>query len=283
MKTTKIKFIALIASLSILCTLFSACSAPEIEENDKTETIEDPAVSDNGKNSEWTVIKKDPASALNTEKAEDTEPEEETEPEETEPEETEPEETEPEETEPEEIPEPGELDPAEPTYIKGILIANKSYALPSTYNPGVDSTAYSALQEMFTAAKNDGISLYVISDFRTYEYQQGLYQRYVNRSGKAEADRYSARAGHSEHQTGLAFDLNSLEQSFGKTAEGKWLKEHCHEYGFIIRYPEDKEAVTGYMYEPWHVRYLGKDISADVYESGLCLEEYLGITSVYSY
>ena len=99
---------------------------------------------------------------------------------------------------------------------------------------------------------------------------------------EAEADRYSARPGHSEHQTGLAFDLNSLDQSFGQTKEGKWIAANSWKYGFILRYPQDKEAQTGYMYEPWHVRYLGKDVAKKVYDSGLCLEEYLNITSVYA-
>ena len=167
-------------------------------------------------------------------------------------------------------------------YVKGILIANKTYALPSTYNPGIDSDAGAALNEMIAAASAEGISLRMISGFRSYETQNILYNNYVARDGVAEADRYSARPGHSEHQTGLAFDLNSLEQSFEETREGKWLAENCWKYGFIIRYPKGKESVTGYMYEPWHVRYLGKDVAKAVYESGLCLEEYLGITSVYA-
>lgn len=171
---------------------------------------------------------------------------------------------------------------SEATYIQGILIANKTYALPSTYNPGVDPDAKAALDEMIAAAQKDGIKIFQISGFRSYSTQATLYNNYVARDGKAEADRYSARPGHSEHQTGLAFDLNSLEQSFGETKEGKWLAENCWKYGFIIRYPHDKESVTGYMYEPWHVRYLGKDTAKKVYESGLCLEEYLDITSVYA-
>lgn len=169
-----------------------------------------------------------------------------------------------------------------PTYINGILIANKTYALPSDYNPGVDPEAESALYEMFAAAKNDGISLWIASGFRSYQRQTTLYNNYVAKDGKAAADRYSARPGHSEHQTGLAFDLNSLEQSFGNTPEGRWIAANSWKYGYIIRYPEDTEAITGYMYEPWHVRYIGKDNAKAVFESGLCLEEYLGITSVYS-
>ena len=167
------------------------------------------------------------------------------------------------------------------TYVNGILIANKTYSLPESYSPGIDRTAEAALNKMISAAKDDGIHLFIKSGFRSYGTQKTLYNNYVARDGVDAADRYSARPGHSEHQTGLAFDLNSLDQSFGETKEGKWLAEHCHEYGFIIRYPKDKEEVTGYMYEPWHVRYLGEDVAKDVYESGKCLEEYLGITSEY--
>lgn len=167
------------------------------------------------------------------------------------------------------------------TYIDGILIANKTYALPADYAPGVDPQAEAAFYEMQADAYELGLNLYISSGYRSYDYQAGLYQRYVDRSGKAEADRYSARPGHSEHQTGLAFDLNTISDEFKDTDEGKWVSENCHKYGFIVRYPEDKESLTGYMYEPWHIRYLGTDTATAVYESGLCLEEYLGITSEY--
>lgn len=173
--------------------------------------------------------------------------------------------------------------PKEPeiTYINGILIANKTYPLPSTYNPGVNSTANAALQKMFAAAKKDGFNLFVRSGFRSYSTQKYLYNSYVNRDGKTAADRYSARPGHSEHQTGLAFDINKANSSFEGSPEAKWLAENCYKYGFIIRYPKGKESVTGYIYEPWHIRYLGVETATAVYESGLCLEEYLGITSKY--
>ena len=173
--------------------------------------------------------------------------------------------------------------PKEPevTYINGILIANKTYALPSTYNPGVDPVAKVALQNMFDAARADGLNLFIRSGFRSYATQQRLYNNYVSRDGVAEADRYSARAGHSEHQTGLAFDINKADSSFEGSPEAIWLAANCHKYGFIIRYPAGKESITGYIYEPWHVRYLGIEAATDVYNSGLCLEEYLGITSVY--
>lgn len=169
-----------------------------------------------------------------------------------------------------------------PTYIGGILVVNKTYSLPADYNPGVDSTAKAALDTMFADAKDEGVSLYVVSGFRSYQRQSTIYNQYVKRDGQEAADRYSARPGHSEHQSGLAFDLNDLSESFGRTKEGIWLRENCWKYGFIIRYPEDKESITGYMYEPWHVRYIGNDSAKAVYESGLCLEEYLGITSQYS-
>ncbi len=169
------------------------------------------------------------------------------------------------------------------TYIEGILIANKTFALPSTYGPGVDPEAKEALNDMFAAAKKDGLKLFICSGYRTYAYQKSLYNRYVDRDGKEKADTYSARPGHSEHQTGLAFDLNKVDDSFDGTPEAIWIAEHAHEYGFIVRYPKGKQEITGYKYEPWHVRYIGVEKAKAVYESGLCLEEYLGITSVYGY
>ncbi len=168
-----------------------------------------------------------------------------------------------------------------PTYINGILIANKTYPLPSNYNPGVNPSAKSAFNKMAADAGKQGISLRIVSGFRSYSTQASIYKNYVARDGKAAADRYSARPGHSEHQTGLAFDVNSLYQSFENTKEGKWLAANCYKYGFIIRYPKGKENVTGYMYEPWHIRYLGISTATAVYNSGLSLEEYLGITSEY--
>lgn len=167
------------------------------------------------------------------------------------------------------------------TYVGGILIVNKTYSLPADYNPGADPEALAALNTMFSAAASEGLSLWVKSGFRSYNDQLWQYNYYAERDGVALADTYSARAGHSEHQSGLAFDLNSLYTSFADTAEGQWLAANCHKYGFIIRYPAGKEHLTGYMYEPWHVRYLGVDNATAVFESGLCLEEYLGITSYY--
>ncbi len=167
------------------------------------------------------------------------------------------------------------------TYINGILVVNKTYSLPKNYDPGVNLQAQKAFNEMAAAAANDGISLYVVSGYRSYSYQKQLYNNYVYCNGVEATDRFSARPGHSEHQTGLAFDVNNASSAFENTPEAKWLYEHCAEYGFIVRYPKNKEKITGFKYEPWHIRYLGKENAKAVYDSGLCLEEYLGITSVY--
>ncbi|MCQ2434216.1 MAG: D-alanyl-D-alanine carboxypeptidase family protein [Oscillospiraceae bacterium] len=169
-----------------------------------------------------------------------------------------------------------------PMYIQGILVANKTYGLPENYNPGVDPAAQAAFDKMQAAAKNDGYSLSICSGFRSFETQKNLYNNYVARDGKEKADTYSARPGHSEHQTGLAFDINKASDSFTDTPEAKWLAENCWKYGFIIRYPKGKESITGYKYESWHIRYLGEDVAKKVYDSGKTLEEYLNITSVYA-
>ena len=173
-------------------------------------------------------------------------------------------------------------EPTEVTYINGILIANKTYGLPSSYAPGdLLGEVYSAFYQLQAAAREDGLNIYISSGYRSYELQKSLYERYCARDGQAAADRYSARPGHSEHQTGLALDVNEISDAFIGTPEAIWLSEHAHEYGFIIRYMQNKEHITGYKYEPWHIRYLGVDLATSVYESGLCLEEYLGIDSVY--
>ena len=169
------------------------------------------------------------------------------------------------------------------TYVNGILIANKTYPVPSTYNPGLDPQAQAAFNKMQQAAAAQGIYLWICSGFRSYSYQSQLYNNYVAVDGKAAADRYSARPGYSEHQTGLAMDINYASSYFDNTPEAKWLAAHCSDYGFIIRYKAGKESSTGYMAESWHIRYLG-DVSLckSIEASGLSLEEYLGITSVYA-
>lgn len=167
------------------------------------------------------------------------------------------------------------------TYVQGILIANKSYALPADYNPGLDPETESQFNALSAAGAQEGLNIWLASGFRSYNYQSQIYNNYVDIYGQTTADTFSARPGHSEHQTGLAIDVNSIDDSFAGTPEAIWLEKHAHEYGFIIRYPKNKEHITGYKYEPWHIRYLGKDIAKDVYNSGLTLEEYLGIDSRY--
>lgn len=176
------------------------------------------------------------------------------------------------------------IEPAEPTYVKGILIANKQYPLPKTYNPGESPESKAALEKLLAGAKSAGFNLVAFSGFRSYEYQTTLYSNYVNRDGKKAADRYSARPGYSEHQTGLAYDIGEkgredlwLTSEFGESAAGKWLHQHAHEYGFILRYPQGKENITGYMYESWHFRYVGNETAKAVYEQNTTLEEYLGL------
>lgn len=168
------------------------------------------------------------------------------------------------------------------TYVDGIMIANKTYTLPESYDPGIKKEAADALAEMQNAAAAEGLSLFVVSAYRSYYTQEAVYAGWVSRDGREQADTYSSRAGHSDHQTGYTFDLNSLDQSFAYTREGIWLAEHCAEFGFIIRYPEGKEMYTGYVYEPWHVRYVGIEKAKVITESGLSLEEYYGITSDYA-
>lgn len=161
------------------------------------------------------------------------------------------------------------------TTVGGVLIVNKQYSIPKTYGDGLDADAYSAFLKMKEASGYDTMS--IISGFRSYEKQESTFAYWCSVDGYEVAKTYSAEPGHSEHQTGLAMDITSLNQSYGKTAEGKWLAAHCHEYGFIIRYPKGKSDITGYMYEPWHVRYLGSSTAKLVYDSGLTLEEFLGV------
>lgn len=167
------------------------------------------------------------------------------------------------------------------TYFDGVMIANKTYTLPASYNPGVQPVAMDAFYDMQAAAAADGISLWILSSYRSYEDQEVIYNRYVAQDGRDAADTYSSRPGHSDHQTGYTFDLNSLEQDFQYDPAGQWLDKNCYKYGFIIRYPKGKDSSTGYMYEPWHVRYIGVDLATKVTQSGLSLEEYFGITSQY--
>ncbi len=167
------------------------------------------------------------------------------------------------------------------TYIQGVLIANKSYSLPADFNPGLDPTCQSQFNKLQSDAAAQGLNIWLSSGFRSYDYQNQIYNNYVARDGQAAADTYSARPGHSEHQTGLAIDVNQIDDSFIGTPEAIWLENHCHEYGFILRYPQGMQDITGYKYESWHIRYVGTDMSYPIHDSGLTLEEYFGIDSYY--
>lgn len=179
------------------------------------------------------------------------------------------------------------------------VIVNKQRSLPDGYEPSdlvepnvpfsfdgphekrhMRKEAAQALEELFAAAERDGIELRAVSGYRSYKRQEAIYNNNVKTKGEAYASRVSAVPGMSEHQTGLSIDVsspsvgNALEESLGSTKEGKWLAEHGPEYGFVIRYPDGKESITGYVYEPWHIRYLGKELAQDVAKLGLTLEEY---------
>lgn len=164
-----------------------------------------------------------------------------------------------------------------PKYIKGILIVNKNYSLPSNYNPGVDKNALEALNKLQNQAVSEGYSINTLSSFRSYNTQYNLYNKYVKMYGVNEADKISARPGHSEHQTGLAFDVGKIDNNYGATEPGIWLTKNAYKFGFIIRYPKGKENITGYSYEPWHIRYVGIEASTYIYNNNITLEEYLNI------
>nr|WP_245339335.1 M15 family metallopeptidase [Paenibacillus shirakamiensis] len=186
-----------------------------------------------------------------------------------------------------------------------MVLVNKKFALPDGYvptdlvYPNVPFTfkekiekrkmrkeAASALEKLFAAAKKDKIYLAGVSAYRSEQTQIALFNRYVKRDGEAKAKTYSAVPGHSEHQTGLAIDVSgsngrcAAEDCFGGTPEAKWLAAHVADYGFVIRYPKGKDSVTGYKYEPWHIRYVGEDIAKTVMSQGITLEEYYEVIPV---
>jgi len=172
------------------------------------------------------------------------------------------------------------------TYIDGVMIANKTYAVPSTLKPGgLTSETSSAFNTMKNAASNDGITIKVVSGYRSYETQKNLWTKRKNNYGIEFADRGTARPGHSEHQTGLGMDINMVDDAFENTAAFKWLQNNAYKYGFVLRYPKGKTNETGYKYESWHFRYVGKDLAAKLYNGGnwTTLENYYGITSKYDY
>ena len=172
------------------------------------------------------------------------------------------------------------------------VLVNKNYQLQEDYMPSdleevhvefafehkyLRKEAKNAFEEMAQQAKKDGYQIILVSAYRSYSYQNELYQHYVKTSGKNYADRCSARPGHSEHQTGLALDImgeNGDYNLFEDTKEFQWMRKHAYQYGFILRYPKDGYDITGFKYEPWHYRYVGKDLASYLTKNNMTLDEY---------
>lgn len=171
------------------------------------------------------------------------------------------------------------------------VLVNKNNALPKTYVPKLEALgsvygsgsmrpeAAKAFRSMADAARKDGISLRSVSAYRSYQRQDSTYNRYLQYDVQTSVDTYSARPGHSEHQTGLALDINTanLQAHFENTPAFAWLQKHCAEYGFMLRYREGKEEITGYRFEPWHYRYVGVEAAKVCMERGIVYEEYLAL------
>lgn len=170
-----------------------------------------------------------------------------------------------------------------PLYIDGILVVNKDYRLPENFTNELNAEVLEQFEVMKADAKKEGLDINIRSGFRSTETQTMLYNNYVQRDGVEKANRYSAKPGHSEHETGLAIDISngdyttSIGDWFNDTPQAKWLYENAHKYGFILRYPEGKEDITGYKYESWHYRYVGVEHSQYFNQNNLTLEEYLGL------
>lgn len=187
------------------------------------------------------------------------------------------------------------------------VVVNKGRILPSLYAPSVvvpkvtnhygngsnDShlrpEATSAIEKMFAVARTDNLSLVLYSGYRSYPEQVTTYNGFVARDGAAKADTYSARPGHSEHQTGLAADISAtsgkcdLSQCFADTPEGKWLAANAYKYGFILRYTKDAQSLTGFVSEPWHFRFVGKDLAAQIHQTSQTLEQFFGLPTYPDY
>lgn len=174
-----------------------------------------------------------------------------------------------------------DMDPnqIQPTYINGILLVNKDYGLPPTFGNGDDPTALAKLQQLQRDAQAQGINISnSYSGYRSYQYQTNLYNNYVNQHGEEAANTFSAKPGFSEHQTGLTFDLKDFNgQLVEDPITSQWIKDNCAKYGFILRYPEGKEDITGYIYEPWHLRYVGEEVANQIMNNNTTLEQYLGV------
>lgn len=170
-----------------------------------------------------------------------------------------------------------------PLYIDGIVLVNKDYGIPDDFATDLNSELLEQFEIMKSDAKKAGLDINIRSGFRTMETQEMLFNNYVKKDGIEKANRYSAVPGYSEHQTGLAIDISNGDYStsigdwFTETPQAKWLYENAHKYGFILRYPQGKEHITGYKYESWHYRYVGVYHSQNFNQNNLTLEEYLGV------
>lgn len=181
-------------------------------------------------------------------------------------------------------------------------LVNRDYLLPSSYVPQdlvvpkvrfshseqgdkrkLRKAAAKSLEKMFRAAEKEKIIIYGVSGYRSYQRQESIYRRNVALRGRKATDALSAKPGSSEHQTGLTIDVSSaavsglLTERLAQTKEGKWLAKNAHKYGYIIRYPKGKSKITGYSYEPWHIRYVGVTVATYLYKNKLTLEEYYGV------
>lgn len=175
---------------------------------------------------------------------------------------------------------------------------NKAPAVPVTLvKPNVQPTresaseniymrpeAAAALEDLFAGAAEDGLTLYATSGYRSYSTQKAIFERKLDRMSEKQANLSVAKPGYSEHQTGLAMDIEGettkgtgLTEAFGESPEGIWAAEHCAEYGFIIRYPKDKTKITGYIYEPWHLRYVGREAAQEITALDVTFEEYIAM------
>lgn len=171
-----------------------------------------------------------------------------------------------------------------------LVVPDVPLRVPGNESMQVRTVTAQALETMFSAAKKQGVNLMLASGYRSYTYQVGLYNSYVQSQGQAVADTQSARPGYSEHQTGLAADLEpanrvcEVDQCFASTPEGKWLSANAYKYGFIIRYAKGLDNITGYEYEPWHVRYVGTELSTEMHAKGVAtLEQFFDVSGGKTY
>ena len=176
---------------------------------------------------------------------------------------------------------------------ENLMLVNKYYALDKDFafddlvevsiqhcygNQKIRKEVYEKFKQMFNDAKKENLTIIINSSYRTYEYQENLWNNYARAHDEAWADSYAARKGHSEHQTGLTIDVTTYgvkeQEDFETTDEFRWMRENAHKYGFILRYPKNQENITGYSYESWHYRYVGVDMATKIYEEGITFDEY---------